>query len=109
MGDTIYKKSENWWTLPVTKKFLGTSWLALLMLFFPGTHVIMVLILDGNSEYIAHAWGKTGLFGEKKSDLTNDFKRSNKKIAPCMRTYLWGVTIEYKYHVCYEYIIFTID
>ena len=26
----------------------------------------MVLIIDGNSEYVVHAWKKIGLFGEKK-------------------------------------------
>ena len=29
----------------------------------------MVLILDGNSEHVAHASRKLGLFGEKKCDL----------------------------------------
>ena len=30
---------------------------------------VMVLILDGNSEHVAHAWTRLGLYGEKKSDL----------------------------------------
>ena len=32
----------------------------------------MVLILDGNSEHVKHAWKKIGLSGEKKSEFIAD-------------------------------------
>ena len=35
----------------------------------------MVLILDGNSKYVAHAWRNIGLFGEKNP--IHDCSRSN--------------------------------
>ena len=43
----------------------------------------MVLILDGKSEHVAHAWRKIGVYGGKKSDLwphsieSNALNRSN--------------------------------
>ena len=64
----------------------------------------MVLIFEGNSDYVAHAWRKTGLFGANKSELwlrsieLNSLNISNKRDhAPYVRTYFW-VTILYKYH-----------
>ena len=45
----------------------------------------MVLILDGNSEHVAHVCRKIGLFGEKKNrfvaalDLIKYLNRSNNK------------------------------
>ena len=45
-----------------------------------------VLNLDGNSEHVAHAWMKIGLFGEKKDPIGD---RSKTKIAPYVRTYFW--------------------
>ena len=58
----------------------------------------MVLILDGNSEHVAHAW-RIMVFSEKKKTIC-DYSRSKQmpkteqitEIAPHVRTYLW-VTI----------------
>ena len=33
----------------------------------------MVLILDGNSEHVTHAWRKMGLLGEKKIQFLTAF------------------------------------
>ena len=34
----------------------------------------MVLILDGNSEHVAHAWKKIGHFGEEKNPICDQFQ-----------------------------------
>ena len=69
----------------------------------------MVLILDGDSLNVAHAWWKIGLSGYKypicAGSRTNQTPYTGQitEIAPYMRTYLWD-TIEYKYH--YNTIVF---
>ena len=63
----------------------------------------MVLIIDGNSEQVAHAWKEIDLFGEKKNPIfvcsrsKQPLSGSNNSIAPYLRTYFW-VTIKCKYH-----------
>ena len=55
----------------------------------------MVLILDGNSEHVAHEWSKIGGFGEKRSNgsWSNQMTDKIPEIdLPDVRTYL-GVTI----------------
>ena len=55
--------------------------------------IVMILILDGNSENVAHAWRKVDRFGEEKS--IGDFSRSYQmsytdqiiEIAPDVHTY----------------------
>ena len=57
------------------------------------TYRNIVLILDGNSEHVAHAWRKIGIFGKK--NMICDGSRSKQmpytdqitKIAPYARTY----------------------
>ena len=63
----------------------------------------MVLSLDGNSEHIAHARRKIGLFREKIYSGYNQMTLENRirKSISLLRTYYW-VTIKYKYHAGME-------
>ena len=65
--------------------------------------VYMVLILDGNSEYVKHVFRKICLFKKILSvtslDLIKCLKQFMTEIAPDVHTY-FRVTIVYKYHVC---------
>ena len=57
---------------------------------------LMVRILDGNSENVAHAWWKIGRFGEKypicAGSLNNQKPYTGQitDISPYVRTYLWN-------------------
>ena len=63
----------------------------------------MVPILDGNSEHVAHALRKIGLFGENNPICDSFWPNcvlitdQITEIAPYMHTNFW-VTIWYKYH-----------
>ena len=75
-----------------------------IMLFFSAS-VLMVLILDGNSEHVGYAQGKK-IFADKKNPICG-CSRSNQmpltdwisEIPSPMRNMYW-VTILYKYYVC---------
>ena len=52
------------------------------------------MVVNGNSEYVAHAWKKM-VFLEKKNLCK--FPKQIKSVCPDVRTYFW-VTIYYKYY-----------
>ena len=65
---------------------------------------VMLLKLDGNSEFVARAWMKTVLFGYPISGCSNAINRSNNRDSSLpIRIYFWD-TIWYKYyvHLCFR-------